>query len=434
MATQKTTPLTAILRSLAQPGADGDAELLNRFTSDHDESAFQAIVRRHGALVLDVCQAVLRNQMDAEDAFQAVFLTLATRAETIRTPASLGAWLHGAAYRIALKAKTAAARRRRHESSIALQDETPPIDPSWAEVRQAIHEEVHRLPHAERAAIVLCYLMGRSQNESVRSLGLTKDGIKKRLERGRGMLRVALSRRGFGAAAILASAAMPLTTVPRALAAATTEMAVDFLRGSAINVGDTITPLIERGPNMFAAVKLLMASTVFAAAMIFTIAITWNEPSATVTAAPRLPERKTDPDAVQTELDGTWKVVAISDHGKDVGSDQFKGLKFTFRKGKLKVSGFPQDKDVTWNPGYIHGAAFKVDSKRKPKEIDFGLDPDVATDATMLGIYQIRKGRLLIAVRPLKTTATFRPRGYATVSGSLISYTLELADDKDGKK
>lgn len=433
MRADKTAPVTKLLRSLAL-GPDGDADLVRRFATEHNEEAFHAIVRRHGGLVLDVCQAVLRNRADAEDAFQATFVTLSNRVGAIRSPKSLAAWLHGTAYRIAKKARSAAARRRRHETAFRPAPEESPVDPSWAEVRQAIHEEVNRLPAAERSAIVLCYLMGHTQDESARRLGLSKDGVKKRLERGREMLRVALTRRGFGPAAMVATAAMPLVAVPRALAETTAQLAIDTINGSTAGVSESVAGLIERGSHMFSATKVLITSNLFAAATVLAIAVSWDEPTAIATAAPRLPERKDPPPQVKTELDGTWKVVAIEDNGKEVATDDFKGLKFTFKNGKLVVGEVPQDKELTWSPQYLNGAEIKLDADKKPKEIDLKLDPKVE-DKTIHGIYQIFKGQLKIGVRTLKSADLPRPKGYATVSGTITSYTLELEPPKpEGKK
>src|SRR6266853_1703931 len=83
-----------------------DGQLLARFVAGQDETAFAALVRGHGPMVLGVCRRVLRHAQDAEDVFQATFLILARKASSIRKPEALSCWLHGVAYRLALKAKS----------------------------------------------------------------------------------------------------------------------------------------------------------------------------------------------------------------------------------------------------------------------------------------------------------------------------------------
>src|SRR6516225_1625140 len=98
--------------TLAAHGSDGvpDAQLLERFTGQRDEAAFELLVWRHGKMVLGTCRRLLRDAHEAEDAFQACFLALARRAGTISRRESVGGWLHKVAYRLALGARFRQAR------------------------------------------------------------------------------------------------------------------------------------------------------------------------------------------------------------------------------------------------------------------------------------------------------------------------------------
>jgi RNA polymerase sigma factor (sigma-70 family) len=235
------------LRRLFAAPADGaasDARLLERFHQVRDEGAFAALVRRHGPLVLGVCRRVLGNEQDAEDAFQATFLVLARKAGSIRRAESLGGWLYEVAYRIALKARAAAARRRQHERQAGEmpRPEKPP-DELRPELRPVLDEELHRLPECSRRLLVLCDLEGRTHQEAARELGIPPGSLSRHLGRARELLRERLVRRGITLSAVLLAALLledAAAPVSAALVAPTVVAALAFTAGP--GAGRTVPP------------------------------------------------------------------------------------------------------------------------------------------------------------------------------------------------
>ena len=111
--TRLNSVLHYVRKVLGSPADQGsDADLLQRFVQQHDETAFELLLWRHAALVLGVCQGVLRDSHAAEDAFQATFLALARKAASIKRGVSLGAWLYQVAYRVAVRARRNVAEQR----------------------------------------------------------------------------------------------------------------------------------------------------------------------------------------------------------------------------------------------------------------------------------------------------------------------------------
>src|SRR5262245_61007010 len=149
MPTRGMAELVRALRRTASlhPTAEGtDAQLLERFLACRDEGAFEALVLRHGPMVLGVCRRVLAHEQDAEDAFQAAFLVLARKAASVSPPEALGRWLHGVAYHTALKARAAAARRRARERHARRRAVEPGPAGGHAELRSIVDQELGRLP------------------------------------------------------------------------------------------------------------------------------------------------------------------------------------------------------------------------------------------------------------------------------------------------
>ncbi len=213
-----------------------EGELLGRFARRGDEAAFEALIARHGPMVLGVCRRILPDDPHAaEDAFQAVFLILVKKAGSIRDGDRLGPWLHGVARRVALRARAHALRRRSVErpgaedAALAAPHDGvgtgPGGDPGErAELRAALDAEVDRLPEKYRAPVVLCYLEGLTHDEAAHRLGWPVGTVRSRMAWARDKLRHRLTRRGLAVPAGLVAAA--LGSEPARAAAAATAPAV----------------------------------------------------------------------------------------------------------------------------------------------------------------------------------------------------------------
>ncbi len=196
-----------------------DARLLERFVTHRDEAAFAALLARHGSLVLNTCRTVLKDLNAADDAFQATFVLLFRKAGSIRGRDAVGAWLHRVAYRTALEAQSAAARRREVEQAAGRLRgvETRAPDDSGA----VLHEEIERLPDRFRLPVVLCDLEGLTRDQAADHLGCTEGALRNRLAKGRDLLRRRLTRRGItGAVPFVAPPSLPESLLATTLRAA----------------------------------------------------------------------------------------------------------------------------------------------------------------------------------------------------------------------
>ncbi len=232
------------LRSLLEGGTTAtlsDGQLLDRFSTGRGDSAaeaaFAALVSRHGPMVWGTCRRILRDPHAAEDAFQATFLLLVKKAASVRVEDSLGRWLHGVGVRVALRARAARSRGFERDPDVA-EPTTPPVDPTLADLRAAIDEEVDRLPPRYRAVVVLCHLEGLTRERAAGRLGCPVGTVNSRLSRAGELLKARLTRRGLApaSAALLATLASSEASaaVPPRLAAATVAASARLLSGGTL--------------------------------------------------------------------------------------------------------------------------------------------------------------------------------------------------------
>jgi RNA polymerase sigma factor (sigma-70 family) len=392
-----------------------DHDLLYQFSRGRDDAAFAALLRRHGPMVLDICRNMLGNADDAEDAFQATFLILAKRAGAIRKMSSVGSWLHGVAYRIALKAQARFARRQKHEARArGPARATAADDLTWREVRQVLHAELDRLSECYRAPVVLCYLEGKTLEEAALVLGVSRATVKKRLESARALLRGRLVQRGLGPAALLIAAAWPAARtaagVPASLMSSTIRAASRLAAGTGV-ISVKVAALTEGGLRAMSMTRLRIAVvSAFLAAVAFGSAgvLAYRASAAGQTesagstslreerslgqpATGKKPESLEDPAARELKaLEGEWAEVARTEGGYEVSADELKRHgPWRFKGATLHYVGDKPDCKV------------KIDPSKAPKRIELVVlrGPQGTLGKTQHGIYKLEKDRLTLCLR-----------------------------------
>ena len=277
-----------------------DGQLLSRFAALREEAAFVALVRRHGRMVLGVCRRLLRNEHDAEDAFQATFLVLARKASSVEPREAVGNWLYGVAYRTALEARTMINRRRAKERPFRELPERTVDSRGHAELREVLDRALSRLPDKYRLPIVLCELEGRTRREVARQLGLPEGTLSSRLATGRKILAKRLSQyapefAGTALAALFAESAAAV--IPAGLAGFTAKAAIMVTSGPAA-VSASVLALAEGVVKAMLISKLKMAG-----AFVLVVATVIGTTACGVAYRLNAGEQETTPRQVQIKRD-----------------------------------------------------------------------------------------------------------------------------------
>lgn len=275
--------------------ACSDAELLSSFLREQSAAAFEMIVRRHGGLVMRICQRELYQQSDAEDAFQATFLTLVRAARSIRQENHMASWLAGVARRIARRLAQQLRQRRarllQHAERQQSVSERTNDAPSWWE------EEQRHLPEEYRTVIDLCLIQGLTREEAAVQLGQTPSAIHGLLYRARLKLKKQLLQRGTvaGAALIATQASSAIDKLASPIATA----AVELLRTGHITkslVSPAVTQLVSPSTGSWQ-VPVLIAGCLLTAGvgwwgmqLLDNAGTSHSSPVSMVTIQPTLPE------------------------------------------------------------------------------------------------------------------------------------------------
>lgn len=170
-----------------------DQSLLLHWYRHRNAEAFRVLATRHARMVYATALRILRNAHDAEEVAQQSFLALA---QTRRPPSgNVAAWLHRTAYRAALNLTRARNRRtvRDHAYAAAQPDSTRT---EWDDIRDLVDEAVAGLPDACRECIVLYFFEEQTHAAIGERLGISRQAVAQRIEKGITLVRKRLARKG----------------------------------------------------------------------------------------------------------------------------------------------------------------------------------------------------------------------------------------------
>jgi RNA polymerase sigma factor (sigma-70 family) len=403
------------LRAKSMAGVSDD-QLLTLIVSNNyavGAAAFEALVRRHGPMVLATCRGVLRHEQDAEDAFQATFLVLARRAKSLRQRNRLGPWLHRIAVRASGQARSAAARRRDREARAAKRiDMVKPEqerDADREELTSVVHQEVGRLPEPFRLVVVLCELQGKSYEAAAASLGVPVGTVRSRLSRARERLRAQITRRGVLVPAGLAflvggraSAAVPSAK----LIASTVGLAAPVTAGgfATLPAGVVAVPYAQRVLKASSLFVLGKATSAVAVAGIGLAVVSFGvagtgaekpqrpEPAVVNSVAPSPPEPLAKLSADSEWMQGRWVVLNAEQRGRKV--DNLIDARFDVNGDRFHLTANGGDPEHTLSKETTSGT-FSLEPTADPRRLEL-----TGLGRTVRGLYRLdeHNQRLLLCL------------------------------------
>jgi RNA polymerase sigma-70 factor (ECF subfamily) len=191
---------------------EAEATLIERLRNG-DTTALEGLMEQFAPRVYRLAYGITRNEADAEEVVQDVFLSLFRKIDGFEGRAALGTWI----YRISVNAALIKRRGKRVELEVLLEDHLPTFREDghregdrtflladWSdtpeeellskETRVAVRRMIASLPDPYRVVLLLRDLEGLSNEETAEILEDSVASVKSRLHRARMALREQVTR------------------------------------------------------------------------------------------------------------------------------------------------------------------------------------------------------------------------------------------------
>jgi RNA polymerase sigma factor (sigma-70 family) len=186
-------------QSQQQLSEKSDGELLQKFLLTQEEEYFAELVCRHSKMVMSVCTRVLHHEQDAQDALQAVFLTLASKAKSLTGRETIAGWLYYVARNISHRLQESRSLREVREKEAGMTQnpfhDSEKLD-EQQELRTFLDSELDRLPEKYRLPMILHYFEEKTMDQVAKILRVKNKAVEARISRARLKLQKRLLHRG----------------------------------------------------------------------------------------------------------------------------------------------------------------------------------------------------------------------------------------------
>ncbi len=229
-----------------------DAELLNRYRTQHSETAFAELVQRYLDLVYSAALRQVGGDVHlAKDVTQIVFADLALKAGGLTNHPSIAGWLYTSTRFAAAKAVRSEQRRRVREHTASTMQQlhaAPESEVNWDTLRPVLDDAMHELDEPDREAVLLRYFQGRDLRTVGSALGVSDDAARKRVERALDKLRGTLEQRGIRSTSSALASALAGIAISSAPSGLSGSIITASLAGSAAvgaGLGSALTHLMN---------------------------------------------------------------------------------------------------------------------------------------------------------------------------------------------